>query len=202
MKIRKREREIDMRKSKITFTAEEKQEIQAALEQQQTPHVYKRLLVLKMRAINGKESREIADTTELCVTSVNRILLRYKEQGLEAIVSKRHNHGKRYMTSEEEVEFLNTFAEKAQAGQVIEVTDIHNAYQLAVGHDVTRNAIYYLLHKHNWRKVMPRSRHPKKASEAEIEAFQKNIGQDPKGSPKPEELSGDVSGRGWIWAHQ
>ncbi|MCI8758540.1 MAG: winged helix-turn-helix domain-containing protein [Oscillospiraceae bacterium] len=33
--------------------------------------------------------------------------------------------------------------------------------------------IYCVLHRHGWRKVMPRSKHPKKASEDEIAASKK-----------------------------
>lgn len=51
--------------------------------------------------------------------------------------------------------------ESSRAGQVIEVTEIYLAYQEAVGHEVTRDAIYYLLKKYGWRKIMPRGRHLK-----------------------------------------
>ncbi|MBR4040361.1 MAG: winged helix-turn-helix domain-containing protein [Clostridia bacterium] len=41
---------------------------------------------------------------------------------------------------------------------------------------VSDTQIYYVLHRHGWRKIMPRSRHPKKASEEAIEAS-KNLKQ-------------------------
>ncbi|MBR6825825.1 MAG: winged helix-turn-helix domain-containing protein [Oscillospiraceae bacterium] len=31
---------------------------------------------------------------------------------------------------------------------------------------VSKTQIYYVLHRHGWRKVMPRSKHPQEASEA------------------------------------
>lgn len=116
-----------------------------------------------------------------------------------AIVGKRHNHGNRYMTREEENTFLSQFKRQAENGHVIEVSAIHKAYEKAVGHPVTKNAIYYLLHRHNWRKVMPRGKHPKKASEEEIEAYKKNLRNDPKPAEKPAKTACDVSGRGWVW---
>lgn len=85
---------------------------------------------------------------------------------------------------------------------MIEVGDIHRAYERAVGHPVTRNAIYYLLHRHGWRKVMPRSKHPKKASDEAIEAYKKNNRSDPKPEAGTTEAPGDVSRRGWIWTNQ
>lgn len=191
-----------MRAANITFTEQEVNAIQSEQKKTQTPHVYKRLMALKMKAVDGKSSREIGELVGLHVTSVNRILHRMKDEGIEAIVSKRHDHGNRYMSYEEEVAFLRTFREKGELGQIIEVTDIHKAYESAVGHPVTRSAIYYLLHKHQWRKVMPRSKHPKRASEAEIQAYQKNLGGTPKGSAGAPEPAGDVSGRGWVWTNQ
>ena len=191
-----------MRTKDITFTEEEKTAIQAELKNVQPPHVYKRLMAIKMKAIDGKSSREIGEVVGLHATSVNRIVQRMKAEGMEAIVTKRHHHGNRYMSQEEEIVFLKSFQEKGEAGQIIEVTDIHKAYERAVGHAVTRNAIYYLLHKHQWRKVMPRSKHPKKASEAEIQAYQKNLGGTPKGSAGSPKSAGDVSGRGWLWTDQ
>lgn len=107
-------------------------------------------------------------------TSVSRIVNRYRVQGMESIVSVRHNHGTRYMTHEKESRFLSRFSTLAEAGQVIEVTQIHSAYEEAVGHPVTRAAIYYLLKRHHCRKVMPRSKHPQKASDEEINAYKKS----------------------------
>ena len=42
-----------------------------------------------------------------------------------------------------------------------------------IGHSIGTSQIYYVLHRHGWRKVMPRSRHPKKASEEVIETSKK-----------------------------
>ena len=77
------------------------------------------------------------------------------------------------MSYEEEAALLKAFEEKAEAGQMIEISEIKAAYQKAVGHSVGASQIYYVLHRHKWRKVMPRSRHPKKASEEVIETSKK-----------------------------
>lgn len=188
-----------MRKQPATFTNEEIAEIQQELKGTHPSHVYKRLMVLKVKAVDGLASDEAAKLFALHTTSVNRIIKRYKTQGMTAIVGKRHNHGNRYMTREEESAFLSRFKTQAENGHVIEVSYIHKAYEETVGHRVTRNAIYYLLHRHNWRKVMPRSKHPKKASDEEIEAYKKNHRNDPKPEEDPAKATRDVSGRGWIW---
>ena len=187
---------------KMSFTDEQREEIQKAMKGKHAGHVYKRLLVLKLRAVDQYDNEKAGKVAGLHVTSVSRIVTRYQAEGIEAIVGKRHNHGKRYMTLEQEKSFLKGFIQAAQAGQVIEVRDIHMGFEKAVGHPVTRAAIYYMLHKHGWRKIMPRSRHPKKASEEEIQAYKKNQREDSDASYGQETASGDVSGRGWIWTNQ
>ena len=77
------------------------------------------------------------------------------------------------MSYEEEAALLKPFEKKAEAGQMVEISEIKAAYQEAVGHPIGATQIYYVLHRHKWRKVMPRSRHPKKASEEVIEASKK-----------------------------
>ena len=77
------------------------------------------------------------------------------------------------MSFEEEAAILAPFKERAEKGEMVEISEIAKAYQSAVSHPVSKGQIYCVLHRHGWRKVMPRSRHPKKASEEVIEASKK-----------------------------
>ena len=77
------------------------------------------------------------------------------------------------MSIEEEAAILAPFRERAAKGELVEVKEIEAAYQAAVDHPISVAQIYYVLHRHGWRKVMPRSRHPKKASDETIEASKK-----------------------------
>lgn len=104
------------------------------------------------------------------------------------------------MSRQEEENFLRQFQVRSEAGQIIETREIHLAYEKAVGHQVTRNMIYYLLRRHKWRKVVPRSRHEKKASPEAIEAYKKNHSICENPEKEPAKASGDVPGRGWVRA--
>lgn len=77
------------------------------------------------------------------------------------------------MSYAEEEELLAPFREQAEKGELVEVSAIEAAYQEAVGHSIGTSQIYYVLHRHGWRKVMPRSKHPKKATEEVIETSKK-----------------------------
>ena len=74
------------------------------------------------------------------------------------------------MSEEEETKILEPFKERGEKGELVDIHEIAQAYQAAVDHPVSGGQIYCVLKRHGWRKVMPRSRHPKKASEEVIEA--------------------------------
>ena len=77
------------------------------------------------------------------------------------------------MSAEEEAALLEPFEAEAEKGQIVEVSKIKAKYEEAVGHSIGGSQIYYVLKRNGWRKVMPRSRHPKKASEEVIETSKK-----------------------------
>ena len=92
---------------------------------------------------------------------------------MEAITGNHYSGNHRNMSFEEEAAILAPFKKQAEEGKTVEISEIAKAYQDAVDHTVRKAQIYYVLHRHGWRKVTPRSKHPKKASEEIIEASKK-----------------------------
>lgn len=162
-----------MGRKRAEYGEEVKAQILAEQKKSHPAHVYRRLLALKLKVVDGMTSKEAGKIAGLHETSVSRMMGRYRKEGMEAIVGVRHHHEHRYMSRAEEETFLRRFQLQSEAGQIIETREIHQAYEQAVGHRVTRNMIYYLLHRHKWRKVMPRSRHEKQASPEAVEAYKK-----------------------------
>lgn len=68
------------------------------------------------------------------------------------------------MSVEKESDILAPFKERAEKGEMIEVSEIKAAYQAEADHPIGNSQIYFVLHRQNWRKLTPRSRQPKKAS--------------------------------------
>ena len=116
---------------------------------------------------------EIAQAAGYSYSNITKLVRTYREGGLVAIVETHYGGNHRNMSYEEETMLLKPFEKKAEAGQMVEISEIKAAYQEAAGHPVGTSQIYYVLHRHKWRKVMPRSRHPKKASEEVIETSKK-----------------------------
>ena len=65
------------------------------------------------------------------------------------------------------------YRQAAERGQMLDIGEMEKAYAEKVGHSIGSGQIYRVLQRHGWRKVMPRSKHPKKASEEVIEASKK-----------------------------
>jgi transposase len=53
------------------------------------------------------------------------------------------------------------------------VAPVQAAYEAAIGRPVHHSVVYRALHRHGWRKIVPRPRHPK-ADEAARETFKKS----------------------------
>lgn len=77
------------------------------------------------------------------------------------------------MTMEQETQFLASFIDKAQAGGVLVVGQIKAALEKKLERQVAQSSVYNLLHRHNWRKLVPDKRHPKSDPTAQ-QAWKKN----------------------------
>ena len=121
----------------------------------------------------GMKYREVAEKLDCKVQQVGLWVKAYAEKGIEGLDPKVGGRRHENMTFQEEAAFLEQFRERAEAGQVVEVSEIKKAYDKIVGHETGSSQIYYVLHRHGRRKIKPRCRHPKKATPEAIEASKK-----------------------------
>src|SRR5271169_5469428 len=95
--------------------------------------------------------------------------------GLKALGRKPSGGRKREnMTVAEEKALLARFAKAAGAGELLNIHDLKTAYEKAIGHPTSDSTVYNLLHRHGWRKLMPRPFHPKRNLAAQ-DAFKKTV---------------------------
>ena len=158
--------------SMYVFSEEEITAIEKARKENKDKRVEARLKALELRA-KGATAREVSEATGFHPASVTRLVAKYRDHGLEAITGNHYGGNRRNMSVEEEAAILAPFRERAEKGEIVEVKEIEAAYQAAVDHPISVSQIYFVLHRHGWRKVMPRSRHPKKADDVTIEASKK-----------------------------
>ena len=97
------------------FSDEEKEAINKELKKKQTQAVYKRLMVLKLKANGENNSNDIATELQMYPSSVNKIVFRYRKEGLLAILGQKYKGNHRNLSREEEKNFLESFEKLAEA---------------------------------------------------------------------------------------
>jgi len=149
-------------------------EIERARKRNRDKNVEKRLKALLLHA-QGKKREKIAEETGYVKSYISELVSKYCNKGLSSIIDNNYHGNNRNMSIAEEETLLEPFKKAAAAGQIVETSEIKRAYEKAIGRSLENNhgQIYQLLHRHGWRKVMPRSKHPNKASEEAIEASKK-----------------------------
>jgi transposase len=154
--------------------AEDAAELRKAMLKVKNVLQYRKMEAVALRG-EGKKNEEIAEITHFHPDMVGRFAKEYLEGGLDALLyDGRKGGNNRNATEEEERAFMAPFEEAAKAGQMLCVEEIARAYDERFGKQhKSKSTVYYLLHKLGWRKIMPRSRHPKKASPEAIEASKK-----------------------------
>jgi len=151
------------------------------LKRAETHSEYQRIQCVLIRATLGSSAAEIAQLLGWSVATVHVMHSRWAKEG-EAIFEI-HGRGGRhhqYLTAQQEQELLAPFTQRAEAGGMLTVAEIQQAYRQRTGKQVARSTIYRLLDRHGWRKVAPRPRHPK-ADPAAQAAFKKTS---PRGTPR------------------
>ncbi|MEG1407153.1 MAG: winged helix-turn-helix domain-containing protein, partial [Ruthenibacterium sp.] len=79
-------------------------------------------------------------------------------------------------TREEADAFLEQFKEAAISGQVVTIEEIATEFDKKTGKvHKSLSTVYSFMHRNGWRKIMPRSKHPQKASDEAIETSKKLI---------------------------
>jgi transposase len=124
--------------------------------------VCQRWWIIYNALVAPRKAEEIALHTGVSTTTVHRVIAIYNRFGPAAVESpgkggRRHQ----YLTQPEEEQFLAPFFTLAEKGEIATMAQIQHAFEERVGHEVDASTIYRLLHRHGWRKLMPRSRHPK-----------------------------------------
>ena len=158
--------------SRYKFSKEEIAAIEEARKVNKNKRAEARLKALDLCA-KGLKLKEVAEKTGFHKAYVTTLVAKYRQKGLDWIAGNNYGGNRRNMSVEEEAKILAPFKERAEKGELIEVSEIEEAYQAKVDHRIGNSQIYFVLHRQGWRKVMPRSKHPKKASEEVIETSKK-----------------------------
>ena len=132
----------------------------------------KRILAIILK-LGGNKVTDIAEKLDVSVSTIYLWENKYDKEGINGLLNKKRPGNNRNLSFEEEKEFLKQFEERANKGQIVSAKEIEAQYIKLVGHSIGGSQIYYLLKRHGFRKIMPRSKHPKKANDEVIETSKK-----------------------------
>jgi transposase len=149
------------------------EQVKDKMKEAKDPRELQRWHIVYTALIQPRKAEEIAKCVGVSKSLVQKVISRYNREGIQSIEIK--TGGGRYyeyLTKEEEKQFLDPFFQLAEKGELTTTREIHLAYEKRVGHSVHKTTIYRLLERHGWRKILPRSRHPKADIQAQ-ETFKK-----------------------------
>ena len=154
------------------ITREQAREIEGIRKTIRNKKVDKRLHAIQLRG-EGQRNQTIASKLDTSAAVVSQWVSAYCREGIKTLMGGKYRGNRRNMSIEEEAALLGEFKEQAKQGRIVEVSTIKAAYEKKAGHTIGSGQIYQVLRRHKWRKIMPRSKHPKKASDEAIEASKK-----------------------------
>jgi transposase len=140
-----------------------------------TKKSYQRRLAIWWTASGGYHATEIARLLQTSTRTVRRWIHQFNTRGPAALDST--NLGGRrwaYLSEADERALLAGLRRRARAGQLVTAAELHAYVETHVGHAVSEDYLYSLLHRYGWRKVEPRPRHVK-ANPAAQESFKRNF---------------------------
>ena len=154
------------------ISQEEAAEIKAYRKNVKDKYTDRRMYAVQLRG-EGLKNKEISEKLSIDKRMISRYVSLYRKGGIKRLENQPRSGRPTKMTYEEEENMLAKFKEKAEAGQIIEISEIKAEYESITGTSKSHGQIYYVLHRHGWRKIKPRSKHPKKANDEAIEASKK-----------------------------
>lgn len=158
--------------NKIKITKEEYNAAVKAEKETKNKNVSRRLKVIIL-SYEGLKNTEIAEKLDYNPTYITKILKSFRIEGIEYFISNKQVGNNRHLSKNEEEKILNEFEERSEKGTIVSAKEIKEELDKKIGKKTPSNYVYRLLKRHDWRKVMPRRKHPKSASEEEKNSSKK-----------------------------
>ena len=123
----------------------------------------------------GLSSAVVADYVGTTKGTVHQWVYQYNHDGVDGLLLQGRG-GRRFglLTLDEERDLLEQILTKAQQGRILTAYAVKVHIEEKTGKAVSKDYLYDVLHRHGWRKVMPRPQHPK-ADKEKQEEFKKNF---------------------------
>lgn len=123
----------------------------------------------------GLQADMVAEYVGTTKGTVHQWVYQYNHNGPDGFTLQGRG-GRRfgYLSLQEEEELLESIRPRAEKGRILNAFTIKEQLEERLSKKVSKDYLYDLLHRHKWRKVMPRPQHPK-ADKEKQEEFKKNF---------------------------
>jgi transposase len=123
----------------------------------------------------GLQADIIAEYVGTTKGTVHQWVYQYNHDGPDGFTLQGRG-GRRFglLSLEEEAALLDSIRPRAEEGRILSAFAIKEQIEERLAKKVSKDYLYDLLHRHKWRKVMPRPQHPK-ADKEKQEEFKKNF---------------------------
>lgn len=129
--------------------------------------------IINMVKIQKMRITAVAKAVGVARKTVYEILNRFYQYGPDGMVVKpKGGRYRAHLSVEQEKELLDELLEDSTKGLIITGKIIHEKAEAKIGKRINSTYAYNLLHRHNWRKITPRTKHPK-SNKSEQEDFKK-----------------------------
>jgi len=151
------------------------EEVSLKLKESNSINQYRRWQVIFLRLKNPEMSvQDVADQCCIPYRTVTQWCWFYNTKGAESyILIGRGGRRRFHLTEEGEREVLQAILEKAQRGVIVTAQTVKLFAEKKIGRELPKDYAYDLLHRNNWRKIMPHTYHPQGNEEAR-ETFKKS----------------------------
>ncbi len=128
---------------------------------------FKRYQVIYLRKTQPKLTvNTVAQICSVASRTVTQWTYYYNKFGAEKYILKGRGGRRNFHLSwEEEAQLLASLNLESENGNIITALKIKKAAEKIIGKKLSKDYAYDLMHRHNWRKIMPHSHHPKTSSE-------------------------------------
>jgi transposase len=151
------------------------EELEHHARQAQTRAAFQRFQALYLIQAHQLSAPAVAQALQVSATAIRQWVYLYNHEGLAGITLKgRGGRRRAYLTLAEEAALLEQLRARAGEGRLITAKAVRSQAQLRLGHPVSEDYAYDVLHRHGWRKVAPRPQHPEHDDAAQ-EAFKKSF---------------------------
>ncbi|MBD0352827.1 MAG: winged helix-turn-helix domain-containing protein [Flavisolibacter sp.] len=134
-------------------------------------------IILTVNLNPGKATKDYCAYLGISGSKFHRIVALYNKIGAsfcEALRWGGRREKRCLLSFDQEEELLQDWTEAALHGEVLVAKQLREAVAQKVGHSVSDNYLWDMLHRHGWSKKAPRPEHPKAAQAKEKrEAFKK-----------------------------